>query len=119
MEQRQVQIAKNESLFRRINESIESEGNRFDESIQVEGHVLGADSALEYVCECGDDNCNQLVRMTREDYSHVRQNPTHFLVLPGHEEPDAEVVVEDHGTYRVVEKVGEAKAIVLEEDPNA
>jgi hypothetical protein len=34
----------------------------------------------------------------------VREDPTTFLVAPGHEEGDIERVVSDRGRFRVVEK---------------
>jgi 16S rRNA U516 pseudouridylate synthase RsuA-like enzyme len=35
----------------------------------------------------------------------VRAEPTTFLVAPGHEEDDIELVVADQGRFRVVEKI--------------
>jgi hypothetical protein len=38
----------------------------------------------------------------------VREQPRRFFVLPGHQDPQLERVVETHGDYLVVEKTGEA-----------
>jgi len=45
----------------------------------------------------------------------VRRDSGRFIVLPGHDEPDIEQVVETHRAYRVVEKEGEARR-AAEED---
>jgi hypothetical protein len=34
----------------------------------------------------------------------VRKDPAHFAVAPGHEAPDVERVIEQHGTYDIVRK---------------
>ncbi|MGH2852495.1 MAG: hypothetical protein ACRDLP_18000, partial [Solirubrobacteraceae bacterium] len=52
--------------------------------------------------------CNLLVELPRADYAFVRKNPRRFLLAPGHELPDVEVVVRSEPGYVVVEKVGEA-----------
>jgi hypothetical protein len=38
------------------------------------------------------------------DYDRVRGTPTLFLIRPGHEHADLEVVVEEHDGYHVVRK---------------
>ena len=42
----------------------------------------------------------------------IRRHPRHFAVLPGHVYPEVEFVVAETDAYVVVEKVGEAAAIV-------
>jgi hypothetical protein len=48
------------------------------------------------------------VQLSLKDYERLRSEPTHFGVIPGHELPDVERVVERHDHYFVVEKEGEA-----------
>src|SRR5688572_12096162 len=50
-------IALNESAFRDLNENIESSVHRG----RAEADLAG------FVCECGDENCDQTVRMTLSD----------------------------------------------------
>jgi hypothetical protein len=54
-----------------------------------------------------------------EEYEAVRVHPLRFLVYPdeAHVEPQAERIVEQHGRYWVVEKIGEAGRIAAESDP--
>ena len=72
---------------------------------------------ISFVCECPREDCSEMLEMTREQYEAVRSNPRRFLVLPGHEDPDIARVVERHGGYRVVEKLGSAGAVAADEDP--
>ena len=58
-----------------------------------------------------------LVELTLNAYERVREDPRHFLLVPGHEIPQAEVVVERQPAYVVVEKIGEAAEVAEEEDP--
>jgi hypothetical protein len=92
----QERRATTEALFRDVNERIAESTERFD-----------ADRT-EFVCECSDPNCTHRVAASLAEYAVVRDEPTTFLVAPGHEQGDIERVVEDRGRFRIVEKVHEA-----------
>ncbi len=99
-------IGNNESLFRETNEGIERGLWPGDE-----------DQRVPFRCECGVLDCAEAIRLTPAEYEHVRADPRRFVVVPGHEIPRAEVVVERHSGYLLVEKVGEAGAVAEELDP--
>jgi hypothetical protein len=99
-------IAHNETLFREVNERIEAGQWPTDR---------GRPSAFR--CECGSLRCNALVELTLAQYEHVRAGSTHFVLVPGHEIPEIERVVERAAGYVVVEKVGEAAEVAEESDP--
>jgi hypothetical protein len=42
----------------------------------------------EFMCECNDETCTRVLRMTVEEYEELRADPALFVVLPGHEQPD-------------------------------
>jgi hypothetical protein len=94
MNEREQRVVQNEALFRSVNERIEDIhqdiGGRLDES--------------DWVCECGDGNCVQRVRLSHSEYERIRAHSDWFLIKPGHEILDVERVAEDHSTYLVVEK---------------
>lgn len=99
-------IARNETLFREVNERIEA------------GQwPTGRGEPVAFRCECGSLRCNMLVELTPDAYEKVRSNATHFLLVPGHEIPAIERVVERQASYVVVEKVGEAAEVAEETDP--
>jgi hypothetical protein len=44
------------------------------------------------------------IEVDRATFEAVRENPLRFLVVSGHEQPDAEFVIERHSGYLIVEK---------------
>jgi hypothetical protein len=98
--------ATTEALFRDVNERIAESAERFDAT------------GTEFVCECADPNCTHRVEASLAEYERVRDEPTTFLVVPGHEQGDIEEVVEDRGRFRIVDKVEAAvRRIVIRLDP--
>ena len=69
----------NGHLFRAVNECIR----------ELAEELLGEYS---FVCECDDETCMRVVRMTVEEYEALRQTTAAFAVIPGHEQPGDEVV---------------------------
>ncbi|MDX6568682.1 MAG: hypothetical protein QOH15_1260 [Gaiellales bacterium] len=106
---RQARIAKNQSLFREINERIES----LNESLETITH------SSEWICECADLTCIEKIEMPLDEYERIRQHPDRFPVKRGHEVPDVEKTVEQHDGYLVVEKVGVAGEVARRYDPRA
>lgn len=98
--------AKNEAVFREVNDRIEDIATEF-----------GVPDEASFVCECGDADCTEMVRMTLREYNEVRQEGRRFAILPGHEDPQVERVVARHGRFSVVEKVGEAGDVAEALDP--
>ena len=99
--------SRNEALFREVNDRI----------VELEAGYDRDDSLLVgFVCECPREDCGETLEVTRRQYEAVRENPRRFLVLPGHEDGDIANLVERHAQYLVVEKVGEAGEIAVEQD---
>ncbi len=91
----QQQTARNESVFRDVNQAIER------------GHWPGEEDApITFCCECGRLGCSQMLELTVGGYRRVRENKRRFIVAPGHEIPDVERVVDRTESYFVVEKTG-------------
>lgn len=106
--ERGERLAKNEILFRQVNERI----------LEIEGDRWRADP-VDFMCECGDVHCTRVVQLSVEDYERLRSEPTHFGIIPGHELPEIETVVEQHPHYLVVEKNGTMRERAREADPRA
>lgn len=93
MTEREVRIARTEALFRDVNERIAESAQRFN-----------ADEA-EFVCECSDPECTERIHATLDEYEGVRAEGTHFLLVPGHENPRIERVLgRPRRRFAVVEK---------------
>jgi hypothetical protein len=103
IDERGERAAKNQSLFREVNERIE-ELDFFS-------------SFFEFVCECADRDCTEHVPLTLEEYEDIRQGPNRFFVVPGHELADVEEVVDSSDRYIVVAKIGAGAAVARRLDP--
>jgi hypothetical protein len=100
MNPRDERIAKNEAVFRAANREIEEADKE-----------AGGDGVLEVLCECGQEGCSGLISLTVADYDSVHSQEDRFVVVPGHESPEIETVVERREAYFVVDKFGEAEEI--------
>jgi hypothetical protein len=89
---RKHQIARNEALFREVNERVEE--------VSEDRAMLTTD----FVCECGDAACTESIPMRDEEYEHVRSDPLLFAVVPGHETGEVEEVVAENQRFNVVRK---------------
>jgi hypothetical protein len=107
MDAREERLAQNETLFRSVNENIEEAAA----SGQIEEHVF------EFFCECSNIDCTLLLPMTVAEYERVRADPRQFVVAPGHELPEIEIVVARTSAYQIVVKEGEAAEFVSDHDP--
>jgi hypothetical protein len=93
MKSEELRIAKTESQFRDVNERIAETAGEF-----------GATEA-ELVCECSDPECGKRIEAPLADYERARADGAHFLVAPGHENPDHEEVKRTRPGYRIVAKL--------------
>jgi len=87
-----VRNATTQAIFRNVNERIAESAQRFDSE------------DAEFVCECDDRSCTHRVAATLETYERAREDPTHFLLVPGHENGEIERVIESAPRYAIVEK---------------
>jgi hypothetical protein len=108
---RDVRAAKNQSLFRDINERIEDLNEGF-------GLVLPVG---EWICECANDACTVRIEMTADEYEAVRTEGARFFVAPDDEHvwPDVEEITARHERYWIVEKIGQAGRLAKQADPRA
>jgi hypothetical protein len=54
-------------------------------------HHFDHEAPVPFLCECSDDRCEELVRMTLARYGTIRE-AADYLVAPGHQVNDAEIV---------------------------
>lgn len=81
------------------------------------GNGLARSQRTAYRCECARSDCNRPIELTPAEYEQVRARPRRFLVLPGHERPEVETVIQATLGYLVVAKRDEAGAIAEATDP--
>ena len=104
----QERAARNEALFREINERLAQLNDALDEH-----SPLGT-----WMCECQDTDCHEPVEMTLTEYRGVREEPNRFVIVANgaHLYPEVERVVEETDRYWLVEKTGVAGEIAVELD---
>jgi hypothetical protein len=106
---REERVARNETLFREVNERIK----------QVNASLATVEQT-DFLCECGDESCTEPVSLSMAEYEAVRAEPTRFVVVPGHAVPDMEQVVTSNRRYAVVVKTDpDAVRIGEDEDPRS
>ena len=103
---KQRQAGADEASIRDVNEGIER------------GQWPGEeDTPVGFRCECARLGCNQLMELSVREYEEIRAHPRRFVVVPGHENPDVETVVEARAGYLIVEKRDQAGEAAEARDP--
>ena len=59
-------LARNQALFREVNERVEK--------------IAGDNNAVEFVCECSNTECIESVELTLAAYERIRSNSTWFVI---------------------------------------
>jgi hypothetical protein len=107
--ERKQRIAYNESAFREINETLERDVHRGRTQKEYAG----------FLCECGDPDCEDLVRVDLDTYESIRADAQLFFAVRGHEEPEAEDVVDERDGFVVVRKHEDVADIAQRTDPRS
>jgi len=100
-EARAHKLAANQSRFRRSNERLQR---------AAYSHRFEAADRVPFLCECADPGCFEAVMLSMEEYEYVREHPSRFVLVAGHEDAEAahERIIEAEEGYAIVEKVGVA-----------
>jgi hypothetical protein len=97
------QAALNQALSRDVNEL------RLERSEEAE---------IEFVCECSDPSCEDVVSLTIGECEFIRRVPTRLVVKLGHADHETErVLMEEPGRFQVVEKFGPGGDVIAHLDP--
>jgi hypothetical protein len=62
------------------------------------------DERVPFACECDDPGCGRAIEITVSEYERAVAAVDRFVVIPGHEDPEVEVVVERRERYLIVSK---------------
>jgi hypothetical protein len=93
VDERAARVGRNAALIRAVNDQLQDLHTTF----------ATADDEFAIVCECGDAKCVEQIEIVKAAYGRVRADPTLFFVVPGHQIPTVEAVVESqHAGYVVV-----------------
>jgi hypothetical protein len=102
---REERLARNEASYRELNETM----------VDAHKHHPAPEELFPFVCECADRDCTQIVHLKLDEYYAVRFNPRRFVIAPGHQVADIEIVLEQSARYAVVQKRGAAGEVAEDE----
>jgi 16S rRNA C1402 (ribose-2'-O) methylase RsmI len=100
-------MVENEAIFRESNEKLQKTFNKLKQIAKEDGQehlVEELDTALEFYCECSDENCYKRVKLTLSEHTRIHKNRSRFTVIGGHEVDSIEKVIEKKPDYYIVEK---------------
>ena len=107
MDPRAELVAKNEDHHRDLNDRIED---------SYESHAM--DWQMDVVCECGRQDCDVFLKVTKAEYEGVRADPRRFVIIRDHLDPEVDVLISEGERFTVVAKrEGEAAEVALQTDP--
>ena len=74
---------------------------------------ISHEEQVQFVCECANQNCEELVTLTVEECEFVRRVPNRLVVMTGHvDHTSEEVIMEEPGRFQVLEKFGPGEDVV-------
>jgi hypothetical protein len=91
-------LARNQALYREVNERI----------VDLLDDPSGT---VDFLCECSNESCGETIALTMTEYDRVRTEPTTFVIVPGHETPEIEVVRATSSSHMIVDKVDGRRAV--------
>lgn len=104
---RDERVAKNESTSRELNEGIEA---AYESDPQ--------DAFTIIICECGLEQCDQTITITKSEYERVRDDARQFVIVRDHLIPDMEHIVFEGDRFLIVSKRGGTPAeVAVQEAP--
>ena len=107
MDARHERVSRNEAMFRSVNREIEQASEQSGD---------GRQDRIEVICECGQDGCSETLDLTVAEYDNAHGQRDRFVIAPGHEDGEIEVVVMRTERYLVVDKFGEAERVAEAEE---
>jgi hypothetical protein len=91
---RRERARRNEEFFRGANQAI-----------LREAEPVPPQEPIEFLCECASLTCAERLRLAPREWRNAHGNDLQFVVRPGHEIPDVEIVIRREEHYSVVEKL--------------
>ena len=83
-----------------------------------EADTRPANSLIHVACECGLEDCERVLPITRPVYERVRSDPRQFVIRPLHLMSEVEdVVVEGDGFLVVAKRGGTPEGEAVRKDP--
>jgi hypothetical protein len=87
-------LAANEARFREVNDRLRGDVGELVEPME----------RVPFVCECSRPDCRETIELALPEYAGVRADALCFALVPGHDVPEIEDVVQREERYVVVRK---------------
>lgn len=100
-------MAENQVVFRKMNEQAMASINelsRIADDDKRMDDMRHDGQALQFYCECSDENCRKRIAITPDIYDNIHSLPDQFTILPSHNVPAIESTVAEYATFIVVKK---------------
>lgn len=85
-----------EELNRRMEQTLEEIREEQDDD---------PDAPIAFLCECSRLDCRERIHLTPSRFDRIHRDPDVFVLVPGHEIPDIERIVDQEGDYLIVRKL--------------
>ena len=92
-------IAENEVVLREVNHRIAEKTS----DLESRG-LAGPEETSQYLCSCGQPDCDESIQLTLEQFEAAHVRDDHFVIAPGHHSPALEEIVAEAEGYTVVRK---------------
>ena len=109
MDAREIRLARNETLFREVNERIED----------LALAQTDEDSTYEFLCERSNVDCDVRLSLPLSTYEQARADSAVFIVAVGHDLPEIEEIVLHGAGFQLVRKQGEAAELAEDTNPRS
>lgn len=110
-------MAENQVVFRRFNEKLQKDIDKVNATaaeVGDEPFILNADEPLYFYCECSDEQCAKRIKISLNEYARIHKERDLFTIMPGHDVPQIEEVIETNAEYDVVRKFKKPRESVRE-----
>jgi hypothetical protein len=87
--------ADNEVIFEKANDVIAKVAQRMQDDPEEE---------VRFLCECSDSSCAAQVEVTVDEYKDIRRRDNVFILLPRHDDPRIENIVDTNPRFVLVQK---------------
>ena len=94
-------LRQNEELMEELNRRME----RMLEEIREDDEATDADDPIAFLCECSRLDCRERVHLKPSLFDRIHKDPEQFVLVPGHEMPEIERVVDQVGDFLIVRKL--------------
>jgi len=85
-----------EELNRRMEQTLEEIREEQDDD---------PDAPIAFLCECSRLDCRERIHLTPSRFDRIHRDSEAFVLVPGHEMPEVERIVDQEGDYLIVRKL--------------